>query len=151
MANKPSQQVVTGLSQLLADTYVLYIKTQNFHWNVMGPHFFAYHKAFEAQYEELSAAIDMLAERIRALQAPAPASMTQFLKLTSLEESDDNITAEAMIEELLADHEFVAKNIQKFFTIVQNAKDEVTLDILIQRKTEHDKTAWMLRSTIGME
>src|SRR5579883_492159 len=104
--------VINGLSHLLADTYVLYIKTQNFHWNIRGPHFYSYHKMLEEQYEALAEAVDVLAERIRALQALAPASMEQFLKLASLKESGNDLNAEAMLITLLADHEAIARNIE---------------------------------------
>lgn len=144
---KPS--VVDGLCQVLADTYLLYVKTQNFHWNVRGPHFFEYHKAFEEQYQELAAATDVLAERIRALQTRAPASLAEFLKLTSLKEPSQQLSAEKMIQELLNDHQHMSDTIEALFEIVDSAGDEVTMDLLIQRKTEHDKTAWMLRSSLG--
>ncbi|TAK75645.1 MAG: DNA starvation/stationary phase protection protein [Gammaproteobacteria bacterium] len=144
-----TNKVVDGLSHLLADTYVLYVKTQNFHWNIRGPHFFDYHKMLEAQYEALAEATDVLAERIRALQALAPASMGQFLKLTSLKEAGNDLKAEVMIKLLLADHEAVGKMIEGLFLVVEKSGDEVTMDLLIQRKTEHDKMAWMLRSIVG--
>lgn len=141
--------VVDALSHLLADTYVLYTKTQNFHWNVKGPLFYSYHKMFEAQYEELSEAIDTLAERIRSLHQLSPASMAEFLKLTSLKESSNSLHAEMMVKTLLADHETIAKNIEKLFAVIEDDGDEVTLDLFIERKAAHDKTAWMLRSILG--
>lgn len=144
-----SSPVVDALITLLADTYVLYTKTQNFHWNVTGPNFFAYHQAFENQYEQLSDAIDVLAERIRALGEKTPASLAQFLKITSLNEADDNLNANDMLQALLLDHELLAFNIENAFEIMDESGDEVTMDILIERKTEHDKTAWMLRSALG--
>src|SRR5579871_6319221 len=104
--NSGAKSLVTGLSCLLADTYFLYLKTQNFHWNVIGPHFYAYHKMFEEQYNQLADATDEIAERIRALDAPAPASFSEFLKLTSLEDAEKNLDAEEMIQELLTDHEY---------------------------------------------
>lgn len=143
--------MVDGLTHLLADTYVLYVKTQNFHWNVTGPLFYSFHKMFEEQYSELAEATDTIAERIRALMAPTPASMGEFLKLTSLEEADSDLAPEEMIDELLNDHELMAKNITVLFGVAQDAGDEVTLDMLIQRKEEHDKIAWMLRSTLGFK
>lgn len=145
-----NHNAIDGLSLMLADTYVLYLKTQNFHWNVTGPHFSALHKMFEDQYRQLAEAVDVIAERIRALKAPAPASFTQFLKLASLEEADNNLSADEMVQELLNDHESIAKSISKLFVIMQQCGDEVTLDMLIERKNEHDKTAWMLRSTLGL-
>jgi starvation-inducible DNA-binding protein len=145
-----NHDAIDGLSLMLADTYVLYLKTQNFHWNVTGPHFSALHAMFEEQYKQLAEAVDVIAERIRALRAPAPASFTQFLKLASLEEADNNLNADQMVKELLSDHEAIAKSISKLFSVMQECGDEVTLDLLIERKNEHDKTAWMLRSTAGI-
>lgn len=145
---KTTQAVVDGLSHLLADTYLLYLKTQNYHWNVTGPHFHALHKMFEEQYEQLSEATDELAERIRALGAKSPGSFGEFLKLASLDEADSSANAESMIAHLLADHEAIAATIEKLFDVMQADGDEVSMDMLIERKTEHDKTAWMLRSTL---
>lgn len=144
-----SKKMTDGLSQLLANTYVLNVKTQNFHWNVTGSHFYSYHKMFDEQYSELAAATDQIAERIRSLQAFAPASLSAFLKLTSLKESDHPLDANAMVKELLSSHEAVIKNILELFEIAKECNDEVTLDLLIQRKSEHDKTAWMLRSILS--
>lgn len=145
---KSTQDVVDGLSHLLADTYLLYLKTQNFHWNVTGPHFHTLHKMFEEQYEQLSSANDLIAERIRALHAKAPGSFGEFLKMASLQEAEGDVSAELMIKELLIDHESMSSSLQKLFALAQEDGDEVTLDMLIERKTEHDKTAWMLRSTL---
>ena len=147
--HKVNGQVIDGLSHLLADTYLLYLKTQNFHWNVTGSHFSQYHKMFEEQYEALADAVDVLAERIRALNAPAPASFAKFLMLTSLNEAGKVTNAEEMVKELLHDHEHVAASLAKMFTVAERCHDQVTLDLFIQRKTEHDKTAWMLRSTLA--
>lgn len=141
--------VAEGLVRLLADTYVLYVKTQNFHWNVVGPHFFAYHKAFEEQYEQLADAVDVIAERIRALNEQTPASMSDFLSLTSLDEAEERLEVKEMVKMLLEDHEMIADILTELFEIAEENNDEVTLDLLIQRKTEHDKTAWMLRSALG--
>lgn len=152
---KPAQPVnktvsmADGLAHLLADTYVLYVKTQNFHWNVTGAFFYSFHKMFEEQYEQLADAVDTIAERMRALMVVAPASLSEFLALTSLEEADGHLTADEMIDELLNDHEKMVENIAVLFGIAQAASDEVTLDMLIERKTEHEKTAWMLRSTLA--
>lgn len=145
-----SQNIIRALSELLADTYLLYLKTQNFHWNVESPNFYALHKFFEEQYEALAEAVDILAERIRALKAPSPASFKEFLALTTLSEQEakKSLNAEGMIDRLLADHEKIGKNIEKYFAIAEKDGDEVTLDLFIQRKTEHDKFAWMLRSTL---
>ncbi len=141
--------VIDALAHLLADTYLLYLKTQNFHWNVTGPHFISLHKLFEEQYESLSAATDVLAERIRALNAEAPGSFSDFLRLASLEEACEETSAEDMVASLLKDHEAMSAAIKDMFAITQEDEDEVTMDILIERKTEHDKIIWMLRSTMS--
>lgn len=147
-AHKKNPQLIDSLAHLLADTYHLYLKTQNFHWNVRGPHFFEYHKMFEEQYQQLADATDKIAERMRALREPAPASFSKFLQLTSLAEAGHNLSAKEMLEEALADHEAIAKTIAGLFEIAEECGDEVTLDLFIERKTEHDKTAWMLRSLL---
>ena len=144
-----SKKIVNGLSHLLANTYVLYVKTQNFHWNVTGSHFYSYHKMFEEQYTQLSDAVDKIAERIRSLEALAPASLSAFLKLASLKESDNPLDSNSMLKELLSSHEMIAENILDIMEIAKECNDEVTLDLLIERKSEHDKTAWMLRSSLG--
>lgn len=146
-----TKKVIDGLAHLLADTYLLYLKTQNFHWNVKGPNFPIYHKMFEEQYEQLAEATDLLAERMRALEVSAPASFSKFLQLTSLDEAGHNLNAEEMLKALLIDHESIARTIAKLFEVAEECGDEVTFDLFIQRKTEHDKTAWMLRSTLGIK
>lgn len=144
---KKHSQVIEGLSNLLADTYILALKTQNFHWNVSGPHFHSYHLMFEAQYNQLNESIDVIAERIRALKAPAPATFHEYLERASLKEAGRHLSADQMIRELAADHEAMGKALDHLFHVAEDDKDEVTLDLLIQRKNEHDKTAWMLRSS----
>jgi starvation-inducible DNA-binding protein len=141
--------LVQGLSHLLANTYVLYTKTQNFHWHVKGEDFYPYHKMFEEQYQSLAEAIDTLAERIRALQCKAPASLQEFLQLTSLKESQGDKKTEQMVADLLFDHETIIKSFSNLFQLAQSAGDEVTLDLFIQRMAEHQKIAWMLRSSLG--
>lgn len=145
---KNRSNIIDGLSCLLADTYLLYLKTQNFHWNVTGPTFISLHQMFEEQYEQLADAADVIAERIRALQAPAPGSFAEFLKLTSLEEADSGISAEEMLHALLKDHESMSEASNRMIQTAEEDGDEVTVDMLIERKSEHDKTAWMLRSTL---
>tara|TARA_R110000868_G_scaffold60378_1_gene184532 strand:- start:524 stop:970 length:447 start_codon:yes stop_codon:yes gene_type:complete len=145
---KQSPLVADGLSHLLADTYLLYLKTQNFHWNVTGSHFTSLHHLFEEQYVQLTEAADLLAERIRALQAIAPGSFAEFLELTSLKEASGEYTANDMVASLLKDHEAISSSIERLLKSIENEGDEVTTDMLIQRKTEHDKTAWMLRSAL---
>jgi starvation-inducible DNA-binding protein len=145
---KKMTKVIDCLNHLLADTYLLYLKTQNFHWNVIGPNFISLHKLFEEQYEQLSEATDILAERIRALNAHTPGSFANFLKLASLTEARNETTSTAMLKALLQDHEAMADAIEEMFAVVEKEEDEVTFDILVQRKTEHDKSAWILRSTL---
>lgn len=145
---KMESDIADALAHLLADTYLLYLKTQNFHWNVTGPNFYSLHKMLEEQYEQLADAADLLAERLRALSVRAPGSFAEFMKLAGLDEASDESDAKQMIASLLKDHEAMAASITRMFEIAEDEGDEVTLDMLIQRKTEHDKTAWMLRSTL---
>lgn len=140
--------VAEELNKLLADTYLLYLKTQNFHWNVTGQLFYSIHLMFEKQYEELAEAVDLIAERIRALGFHAPASFSEFIKLTQLKEAAKGLSAEKMIQELLSDHESITKNCHGMMKIAQESGDEGTVDLFIERMREHDKTAWMLRSSI---
>ncbi|EKD54951.1 MAG: hypothetical protein ACD_60C00030G0001 [uncultured bacterium] len=140
-------QMSEGLAKLLADTYTLYLKTQNFHWHVTGPHFHSLHKMFEEEYIELANAVDEIAERIRALGAPAPASFGEFLKLTSIKEETAKPSAIEMVKKLLHDHETVIKHIESLMPLAQKVEDEATLDLLITRSEIHQKTAWMLRSS----
>ena len=142
-------QMSEGLTKLLADTYTLYLKTQNFHWNVKGMHFYALHKMFEEQYQELATAIDEIAERIRALGSIAPASFFQFMQLTSIKEDTVTVNADEMIKKLLNDHEILAAHASAIFTKAEKAQDEGTADLLIQRLKAHEKTAWMLKSTLS--
>ncbi|EKD70041.1 MAG: hypothetical protein ACD_46C00662G0001 [uncultured bacterium] len=151
LLKKKPMKLVEGLSHLLADTYVLYLKTQNFHWNVDGPDFYSLHKMFEEQYNQLAAATDEIAERIRALHHKAPGSFAEFLKLSVLHEGDHDLKAEKMVLELANDHESISKSLVKLFEVAKECDDEATLDLFIQRKKEHDKTAWMLRSTLGRQ
>lgn len=141
-------EVAEGLSSLLADTYTLYVKTQNFHWNVRGPQFHSLHEMFETQYKELALAVDVLAERIRALGFPVEAGMEKFLKKTSLEEQEGTLPYEEMISSLVKDHEAVSRNAHEVFPAAEEGKDQATTDLLIRRMQEHEKAAWMLRSTL---
>ncbi|MGE0228274.1 MAG: YkoF family thiamine/hydroxymethylpyrimidine-binding protein [Dehalococcoidia bacterium] len=140
--------VAEALGPVLADTFTLYLKTHNFHWNVTGPRFRELHLMFEEQYNELWLATDLVAERIRALGEHAPATYRQFLALTSIQEPNGVPDAGAMIEELLAGHEAVARTIRGAFAPAESADDQVTADLLTQRLQVHEKTAWMLRSLI---
>lgn len=143
------QQISQTLSQLLADSYVLYVKTQNFHWNIVDPRFHSLHEMFEEQYRQLAKAVDEMAERIRMLENKAPGSMRQFLALTSLSESDGNLLGEKMLEELLDNHEQIVDWIRPRIEEIVALGDQGTADLLIQRLRYHEKTAWMLRSHLS--
>jgi starvation-inducible DNA-binding protein len=142
-------QIAEGLSRLLADTYTLYLKTHNYHWNVTGPMFNTLHQMFESQYTELATAVDEIAERIRALGFPAPGSYAEFARLTSLTEGQAGASAEEMIRQLAKDQEAVVRTARTIFPLVDEAHDEPTADLLTQRMQIHEKTAWMLRSMQG--
>lgn len=141
-------RICEGLSHLLADSYTLYLKTHNYHWNVTGPMFQTLHLMFEGQYNELALAVDLIAERIRALGAKAPGSYREFTRLTSITEDDGAPSATDMIRDLLAGQEAVVRTARKLFPIVDEANDEPTADLLTQRMQVHEKTAWMLRSLL---
>ncbi len=140
--------IADGLSAVLADTFALYIKTHGFHWNVTGPMFNTLHTMFMQQYTELWNALDEIAERIRALGYPAPASFTQFAKLTSVSEETGVPRAEDMIRQLVEGHETVARTARRIFPLAEEANDQPTADLLTQRLQIHEKTAWMLRSLL---
>ncbi|MBE9040881.1 DNA starvation/stationary phase protection protein [Oscillatoriales cyanobacterium LEGE 11467] len=146
--NKAREEIAQGLSRLLADTYTLYLKTHNFHWNVTGPMFQTLHLMFEQQYTELSTAVDEIAERIRALGFPAPGSYSEYGKLTSIEEATGDPSAKDMIRELVVGQEAVVRTARSIFSIADEANDEPTADLLTQRMQIHEKTAWMLRSLL---
>jgi starvation-inducible DNA-binding protein len=141
--------ITDGLSRLLADTYTLYLKTHNYHWNVTGPMFASLHLMFETQYTELALAVDLVAERIRSLGAPAPGSYREFETLSSVPEDDDRPDATEMIRRLVAGQETVARTARSVYPVVENAHDEPTADLLTQRLQVHEKTAWMLRSMLA--
>ena len=141
-------QIATGLSKVLADTYTLYLKTHNFHWNVTGPMFQTLHLMFEAHYNELALAVDLVAERIRALGFPAPGTYKQFAALSSIREEDGIPKATDMIRLLVDGHEAVARTARAVFTTAEDANDQPTCDLLTQRMQVHEKTAWMLRSLL---
>lgn len=141
--------IAQGLSVLLADTYTLYLKTHNYHWNVTGPMFQTLHTLFETQYNELALAVDEIAERIRALGEFAPGSYKEYAKLTNIKEADGIPTAEEMIKDLVKGQEAIAKTARSIVPVADEASDEVTLDLLTQRMTVHEKTAWMLRSLVA--
>lgn len=141
-------EIAAGLSRVLADTYTLYLKTHNFHWNVTGPMFHSLHTIFETQYTELALAVDLIAERIRALGFPAPGSYSDYAKLTAIAETPGVPTAEQMIHLLVEANETVARTIREVFPIAERGGDEVSVDLLTQRLQVHEKAAWMLRSML---
>ncbi len=140
--------IADGLSALLADSYTLYLKTHNYHWNVTGPHFNTLHTMFEGQYTELAVAVDEIAERIRALGVKAPGSYAEFAALTSIDEATGDENAEAMIRALVAGQEAIVRTARKAFPAAERANDEPTADLLTQRMQLHEKNAWMLRSML---
>jgi starvation-inducible DNA-binding protein len=142
------QQIAAGLGQVLADTSVLYAKTHGFHWNVTGPMFNTLHLMFMAQYTELWNALDVIAERIRALGFPAPYGGNTIASLSSIAETDGVPEALAMVRELVAGHEAVARTARTMFSLASEANDQPTADLLTQRLQIHEKTAWMLRSLL---
>jgi starvation-inducible DNA-binding protein len=143
------QQIAAGLSKLLADSYSLYLKTHNYHWNVEGPLFNTLHLMFEQHYTELATAVDEIAERIRALGVKAPGSYTAFGKLTSIEEATGGESAEEMIRQLVIGQETVARTAREAIKAAGAASDEPTADLLTQRMQIHEKNAWMLRSMLA--
>jgi starvation-inducible DNA-binding protein len=148
VTQEDSKKIASGLSKLLADTYILYLKTHNFHWNVKGPMFQTLHLMFETQYNELALAVDLIAERIRALGEPAPGTYTEYLKIGSIKEIAGVPHAKEMIKILTKDQETVVQTAKDVFPIAEKVSDQATLDILTQRMQTHEKTAWMLRSLL---
>jgi starvation-inducible DNA-binding protein len=140
--------IAEGLSRLLADTYTLYLKTHGFHWNVTGPMFNTLHLMFEQQYTELALAVDSIAERIRALDVQAPASYSQFARLTGIRDEAGAPDAMEMVRQLVADQEAMVRTAREVFPVVDAAHDEASADLLTQRMQIHEKTAWMLRSLL---
>ena len=151
MNDKDVQRVADGLSNVLADTFILYLKTHNFHWNVTGPMFQTLHLMFEEQYNELWLAVDAIAERIRSLGFTAPGSYGEFTRLTYLQEEPAATNATEMIAELLRDHETAARTARSTLAVARTAVDAPTEDLLTQRLAAHQKTAWMLRSMLAEE
>ncbi len=143
---KDRQEIAAGLSRLLADSYTLFVKTHNFHWNVTGPMFNSLHTMFETQYTELFAAVDLIAERIRALGEPAPGSFAQFGRLASIHEEQGVPSAKEMISQLVQGQETVVRTAREVLPKAEEANDQPTLDLLTQRMQLHEKNAWMLRA-----
>ena len=145
---KHREEIANGLSRVLADTYTLYLETHNFHWNVTGPMFQTLHLMFETHYNELALAVDLVAERIRALGFPAPGTYKQFAELSSIKQADGVPKAQEMVKLLVQGHETVARTAREVFPTAENASDQPTCDLLTQRMQVHEKTAWMLRSLL---
>lgn len=143
------EAIADGLMRLLADSYALYLKTHNFHWNVTGPMFATLHGLFEEQYNELAPAIDEIAERIRALGFFAPGSFKQFADLSTIEDETEVPDAQEMIRQLARGQEAVVRTARSIFPVATNASDESTVDLLTQRMQLHEKNAWMLRSLLA--
>ena len=145
------REIAEGLSRLLADTFTLYLKTHSFHWNVTGPMFQTLHLMFEEQYNELWAAGDLIAERIRALGFPAPGTYGEFSRLSSIKEEEGVPAATDMIRQLVEGQETVARTARSVISTAETAKDAPTADLLTERLQVHEKTAWMLRSLLAEE
>ena len=140
------KEIAAGLSKVLADSYLLYLRTHNYHWNVTGELFHSLHEQFEEQYSELAIAVDDIAERIRALGHKAPGTFKEFQKLTSLDESTEEPEAMEMVRRLAVGNEQVIRTVREALEPAKKADDEATMDLLTQRLNVHSKTAWMLRS-----
>ena len=148
ISTKDREKIAQGLARLLADSYTLYLMTHNFHWNVTGPMFNTLHLMFMAQYTEQWTALDLIAERIRALGHPAPGTYKEFVKLASVKEIDGVPRAMDMVKHLVAAQEATARTARSLFPVVEKASDQPTMDLLTQRLEIHEKTAWMLRSLL---
>jgi len=149
LEKKACQKIGATLSQALANTYLLLIKSQNFHWNVVDPRFHSLHAFFQEQYEALFEAVDEIAERIRMLGMKSPGSLREFLDLGSLDEADVNLSGDEMLQDLLSDHEAVISGLRNMIKEAMDYGDEGTGDMLIDRLRFHEKTVWMLRSHLG--
>ncbi len=149
IAEDQRTEIVGGLSHVLADSYTLYLKTHSYHWNVVGPMFHSLHTMFEVQYTELALAVDEIAERIRALGAPAPGTYREFSELSAVLEDDDAPAAGEMLARLVTAHETTARTIRATLAVTEAAPDQVSTDLLVRRLDVHEKTAWMLRSMLA--
>lgn len=148
LSDESRASIAAGLSGLLADSYTLYLMTHNFHWNVKGPMFNSLHQMFMAQYTEQWAALDLIAERIRALGYPAPGTYSEFVKLATIKEVEGVPKALEMVRHLVSAQEATARTARKLLPLVDDADDQPTADLLAQRLDVHEKTAWMLRSLL---
>lgn len=149
LSSETIDAITRHLGHFLSDTFVLYVKTLNFHWNMVGREFFMYHKLLEEQYKELQEALDELAERIRMLGRKSPGSMKRFLGYAELKESHEELKAEQMIHELVDDHEKLVESGHKLINLTEEASDQGTADLLIKRIRSHAKQAWLLRSHLS--
>lgn len=148
ISDKDREKIADALSHMLADSYILYLKTHNFHWNVTGPMFQTLHIMFMQQYTELWNALDLIAERIRALGHPAPGSYQRYVQLSTIKEEEGVPSAQDMIRQLVAGQEAVARTARAAFKVADAADDQPTADLLTQRMEIHEKNAWMLRSLL---
>ncbi len=148
IADEDREKISTGLSRLLADSYILYLKTHNFHWNVTGPMFQTLHQMFMEQYTEEWGALDTIAERIRALDYPAPGSYKRFMELATISEEPGVPTAKEMIQQLLEGQEAVVRTARAGMKTAEEAGDQPSADLFTQRMEVHEKNAWMLRSLL---
>lgn len=142
------KKIADGLARLLADSYMVYLKSHNYHWNVTGQLFHPLHEQFEEQYTELAEAVDVIAERIRALGRRAPGSFAEFSKITSIQEDTDHPDAKEMIRRAAKAHETILRTAREALKACQDAEDEASIDLITQRLHVHSKTAWMLRSQL---
>ncbi len=148
ISKEETMKIASGVSSVLADTYTLYLMTQNFHWNVSGPRFYELHKMFEDEYRELAESVDEIAERIRALGVKAPGTFKEFLEATSLKEPKSDLDANKMVEKLLEGHETIACKAREVIHMASAVNDEATVDLLASRIKSHEKTTWMLRNVL---
>jgi starvation-inducible DNA-binding protein len=149
MNKKEGHSVVKSLEKALADTYILYTKTQNYHWNYSGSNFYSLHKLFESQYEELAEAIDEIAERLRALGATVAGTNSAFVKLSSLKEDTKALPSDKMVKQLLRDHREIILELRALSALAEKSDDPATVDLMGRRLNAHEKSAWMLESTIS--
>lgn len=149
ISDENREKIAAGLSKILADTYLVYLKTHNYHWNVTGPHFHSLHEQFEEQYTELAEAVDVIAERIRALGHRAPGTFREFNELTSIKEDTDQPNEMEMVRRLAVDNETILRTARQALPACEDAGDEASIDLITERLHIHSKTAWMLRSHLG--
>jgi starvation-inducible DNA-binding protein len=144
--DKQREAITAGLSRLLADSYTLFLMTHNFHWNVVGPHFNSLHNMFEEQYQELFSGVDEIAERIRSLGVEAPGTFKRFEKMASFQIPEDSLDWQGMLMEMVKGQEAVVRTARNILSVVDEANDQPTIDLLTRRMEVHEKNAWMLRA-----